>query len=282
MGHRALGLRLLEVILQGHGTAFHRRELHADAEQTALPHRVPERRHVLAEEVLHLVVAIELAPHLREVVDLEHHRLGTRLSLPPVRDEEHAPAEAAGKRPQLRPRPVHADQLNDPLRVVVHLLARFGRIDHAGSAAREPGAIRVEVDPAGRLGQIQQHAHPRAWEVVPQGGVVRFGRGAADEVRAHRDALEAQHHAQECRDRLDPLLRLAADDEEPEVGAPVRHGGLVDPGDLGDRLDQRPRRNAAAGAIQGGGPVDDGPDRIDPVGQRVLRRGRRVRGRHFT
>ncbi len=83
-----LSLRFLEGVLQGRRSTLHRRQLHAHAKAVPVTHRIAEGRHVLAEEVLDLVVAVELPPHLRKGVDLDDHRFRPCITLPPVGEEQ--------------------------------------------------------------------------------------------------------------------------------------------------------------------------------------------------
>jgi hypothetical protein len=76
------------VILQRRRSALHGCELHADAEEPTFDDRVSERRNVLPEEVLDLVIPVELPSHLTERIDLEHHGFGARPGFPTIGQEQ--------------------------------------------------------------------------------------------------------------------------------------------------------------------------------------------------
>ncbi len=112
--YRGVVVGCLEVVLQGSGSTLHGSELHPHPEEVTLGHGIPEGGDVLAEEVLHLMVAVELSPHLIERVDLQHHGLGMSLAFPAIGQEEERAAKASGEGAKPSSRPVHTDQLNDP------------------------------------------------------------------------------------------------------------------------------------------------------------------------
>ena len=198
----SVAVGLLEAVLERSGFPFHRGELHPDAEVVTLDDRITERGHVLAEEILDLVVPVELAAHLGKVVDFEHHRLGARRALPSLRDEKKAAAESTRERPQLRQSPVHAQELDNRLLVAFELVANVGgSIPHGShTECRDTRNAFTQARVLSSVLEVQKHANAGAGKIVTQCGEVRVLRGASDQVGRDGDFLEPEHISQERDD----------------------------------------------------------------------------------
>ena len=152
---------------------------------------------MFAEEIFDLVVPVELAAHLGDVVDFEHHRLGSRCALPSLRNEKKAAAEPTGERSQVRQGPVHAQELDNRLLVGVELVANVERLDSARLTTECRDTRYIQARVLGSVFQVQKHTNASAGEVVTQGREVRVLGGASDEVRRDGDFLEPEHISQE-------------------------------------------------------------------------------------
>ena len=170
---------------------------------------------MLSEEIFHLVVAVELAPHLLERVDLHDQRLGASATFPPVGQEEHASAEASGEGPEPGPGPVQAQEFYDATAGVTERRHGLRRFDEHWGTAKNGEWLRLETGEDRCRFKVENDFDPRGGKRVTQRRVVGLLGRASDQVGRDGDARTAPHVTQERRQPQNAPIRVATDHEKP-------------------------------------------------------------------